>query len=196
MPAAGVPISTVEGRPLDDGALVARAQRGDPRAYEELVQKYSDLAFRTAYLVTGSAADAEEAAQDAFFKIYRALHRLRPGAPFRPWLLAVVGNEARNRVRSAARRARAELRLSSAVATTGEAAPSPEAAALVAADLRAVAAALDRLQEDDRRVVALRHLLDLSVAEAAAVLGVPQGTVKSRLTRALMRLREELRVSV
>lgn len=186
----------MEGRPLDDGALVARAQRGDPRAYEELVLKYSDLAFRTAYLVTGSAADAEEAAQDAFFKTYRALHRLRPGEPFRPWLLAVVGNEARNRVRSAARRARAELRLSSAVATTGEAAPSPEAAALVAADVRAVAAALDRLQEDDRRVVALRHLLDLSVAEAAAVLGVPQGTVKSRLARALTRLREELRVSV
>lgn len=188
-------MTTVEGRPLDDGSLVASAQRGDARAYEELVRKYSDLAFRTAYLVCGNAADAEEAAQDAFFKTHSALARVRPDQPFRSWLLAVVGNEARNRVRSSSRRARAELRFATA-ARAEDAAPSPEAAALASAELRRAAEALERLDGDDRRVIALRHLLDLSVAETAAVLGVPDGTVKSRLARALGRLREELHVGV
>jgi RNA polymerase sigma-70 factor (ECF subfamily) len=187
-------MTKVEGRPLDDGVLVTRAQRGDARAYEELVRRYSDIAFRTAYLVTGSAADAEEAAQDAFFNTHRALPRLRPEDPFRAWILTVTGNEARNRVRAASRRARAELRFATAVRTR-DAAPSPEAAALASIELHEVAAALDRLGDDDRQVIALRHLLELSVAEAAAALGLPEGTVKSRLARALVRLRLELEAS-
>lgn len=188
-------MSAVEGRPLDDGVLVARAQRGDAHAYEELVRRYSDIAFRTAYLVCGNAADAEEATQDAFFKTHRALERLRPGDPFRAWILTVAGNEARNRVRSSSRRVRAELRFATA-ARAGDAAPSPEAAALASFELQTVASALDRLADDDRRVIALRHLLELSVGETAAVLGVPEGTVKSRLARALARLREDLHVGV
>ncbi len=94
-------------------------------AYEELVRLHQGIAFRTAYLVTRNAADAEEAAQDGFVKAYRALGRFRRGAPFRPWLLQIVGNEARNRGRSAGRRSALELRL--AAEPSGGAAPSPEA---------------------------------------------------------------------
>src|SRR5689334_3797498 len=93
-----------------DDELVERARRGMAAAFDELVKRYADMAFRTAYLVTGSAADAEDAVQDAFVKAHRALSSFRRDAPFRPWLLRIVGNEARNRRRSAGRRAMLELR--------------------------------------------------------------------------------------
>src|SRR5206468_4379378 len=108
--------------------LVSRAKRGDDDAYEQLVTVYQGIAFRTAYLIAGDAADAEEAAQDAFVKAYRALWRFRPGAPFRPWLLQIVANEARNRRRSAGRRE--ALRLRAGADVSGDAAPSPEATLL------------------------------------------------------------------
>ena len=182
---------TVVGRPLDDTELVARAQRGDAAAYEELVHAYQGIAFRTAYLIAGSAADAEEAAQDGFVKAYRALGRFRAGAPFRPWLLRIVANEARNRRRSAGRRERLALR-AAAGAASGDAAPSPEAALLSAERREALFSALDRLSDEHRLAIACRYLLDLSEVETAAALGCRRGTVKSRVARALERLRAEL----
>src|SRR5918999_4075126 len=73
----------VEGRPLPESELVERARKGDQRAYGDLVQAYQGIAFRTAYLVVGDAGEAEEAAQEGFVKAFRALHRFRPGAPYR-----------------------------------------------------------------------------------------------------------------
>ena len=125
--------SKVEGRPHDEAEVVARAKRGDAAAYEDLVQHYTEMAFRTAYLVTGSAADAEDAAQDAFVKAYWALPRFRPDGSFRAWLLRIVGNEARNRRRSAGRRAAMELRVAEDL-RLGGAAPSPEGALMAAED--------------------------------------------------------------
>jgi RNA polymerase sigma-70 factor (ECF subfamily) len=178
----------VVGRPLDDSELVDRARRGDVRAYEELVARYQGIAFRTAYVFTRSAADAEEAAQDGFVKAYRALGRFRPGAPFRPWLLEIVGNEARNRRRSAGRRAHLALR-AAAAGPSGDAAPSPEATLVEAEQRRRLLDAIEGLRDDDRLVISCRYLLELSEDETAAALGVPRGTVKSRLSRALERLR-------
>src|SRR5262245_1433487 len=186
---AGV-YAEVVGRPLDERELVARAQRGDVDAYEELVRAYQGIAFRTAYVLAGSAADAEEAAQDAFVKAYRALWRFRAGAPFKPWLLRIVANESRNRRRSAGRRTALALR--AAQVPSGEAAPSPEAALIGAERREQLMAALDRLGESDREAIACRYFLDRSEAETAAALGIRRGTVKSRLSRALERLRTEL----
>jgi hypothetical protein len=104
---------SVEGwrnRPLEDAELVGLATRGDVRAYEELVERHRDIAVRTAFLVARDATDAEDAVQEAFVKAYAALHRFRQGAPFRPWILRIVANEARNRARSARRRAGLALR--------------------------------------------------------------------------------------
>jgi len=180
----------VVSRPLDDdAALVARATRGDADAFGQLVQCHAEIAFRTAYLITRNAADAEEAAQDGFLKAHRALHRFRPGAPFRPWLLRIVANEARNRRRAAGRRAALELRAGEE-RLRGDAAPSPEASLLAAARRAELLAALESLPEPDRLVIACRHLLGLSEAETAAALDCRPGTVKSRLSRALDRLRE------
>jgi RNA polymerase sigma-70 factor, ECF subfamily len=155
------------------------------------------IAFRTAYLITRSAADAEDAAQDAFVKAYAALGRFRRRAPFRPWLLAIVANEARNRRRSAARRAALTERAGAAQELSlGDAAPSPEAALLVAEERRVLLEAMGRLSEDDRIVLECRYFLELSEQETAEVIGRRLGTVKSRTSRALERLREQLEMSV
>ena len=93
-----------------DAALVEQARGGAIDAYDTLVRRYQELAFRTAYLITGDAAEAEEAAQDGLTKAYYALDRFRAGAPFRPWLLQIVANEARNRRKATRRRAHLALR--------------------------------------------------------------------------------------
>ena len=181
-------------RPLaTDDDLVARAQRGDTRAYGTLVEEHQTLAFRTAYLLTGSAADAEDAVQDAFVKAYRALGRFRQGAPFRPWLLAIVANEARNRRRSAGRRERLALRAAEDP-LSGDAVPSPEAALLDAERREELLTAVNDLREDDRLAIACRYLLGLTEEETASALGWRRGTVKSRTSRALDRLRDRMGV--
>jgi RNA polymerase sigma factor (sigma-70 family) len=179
----------VEGRPLAERELVLRAQRGDARAYEEIVRTHRQIAFRVAYLVAGNAADAEDAAQDAFVKAWRALGRFRADAPFRPWLLRIVANEARNRRRSAGRRAQLALRAERAEGSGG-AAPSPEDVALSGDERRRLLDALDGLPDDARLVLECRYLLGLSEEETAAALDVRRGTVKSRTARALDRLKE------
>jgi RNA polymerase sigma-70 factor (ECF subfamily) len=181
----------VGDRPLADDDLVARAQRGDALAYGALVEEHQTIAFRTAYLITGSSADAEDAVQEAFVKAYRALGRFRRGAPFRPWLLAIVANEARNRRRSAGRREQLALRVAEDP-LSGGAVPSPEAALLVAERRDELLAALAGLREEDRLALACRYFLDLSEEETAAALGWRRGTLKSRTSRALDRLRARL----
>ena len=163
----------------------------DLESYDQLVREHQGIAFRTAYVITGSAADAEEVVQDAFVKAYRARGRFRSGSPFRPWLLAIVANEARNRRRATGRRARLSLQLAEE-RPSGGAAPSPEVALLAREERAELLAAVDRLGEEQRAAVACRYFLGLSEAETAAVLGCRPGTVKSRLSRALARLEEEL----
>ena len=176
---------------MTEAELIARAKRGDAAAYEELVRIYQGIAFRTAWLVAGNAADAEEAAQDGFVKAYRALWRFRAGAPFKPWLLQIVANEARNRRRAAGRRQALALRASGGV-VSGDAALSPETALLGTERREELLAAVNRLEEHHRQAITCRYLLDLSEEETAAALGCRRGTVKSRLARALERLRAEL----
>ena len=181
----------MEGRPLEEAELVDRAKQGDVDAYEELVRRHQQVAARTAYLVTRNGPEAEDATQEAFVKAYYALDRFRGEAAFRPWLLAIVANEARNRRKSAARRARLALRLAES-RPSGDAAPSPEAAVLGDEERELLVEALNRMREADRLVIWYRYLLGLSEKETAAALGVPAGTVKSRLARSLARLRETL----
>jgi RNA polymerase sigma-70 factor (ECF subfamily) len=175
---------------LVESELVERAKRGDVSAYEQIVERYQEPVFRAAYLVTRSAADAQEAAQDAFVKAYAALGRFRSGSPLRPWLMQIAVNESRNRLRAAGRREALALR--AAAERPVDADPSPESVLLTAERRRALLAAVEQLREDDRLVIACRFFLDLSERETAEVLGWRHGTVKSRLSRALDRLREEL----
>jgi RNA polymerase sigma-70 factor (ECF subfamily) len=155
------------------------------------VRLHQQLAFRTALVLARNAADAEEAAQDGFVKAWRALPRFDRTRSFRPWLLAIVANEARNRRRSAGRREALVLRAAATSAEDSQRAASPELALLVAERDAALASALERLDERDRQVIACRYLLELTEAETAAALDVRVGTVKSRLSRALERLRAQ-----
>jgi RNA polymerase sigma-70 factor (ECF subfamily) len=175
----------------DEAELVARARAGDPDAYAGLVRRHAPVAVRTAALL-GAGADAEDVVQDAFVKAYRTLGRFRTGAPFRPWLLRIVANETRNLHRSARRRKERERRAWEATEPLLLSADDPARAAL-SRDRRAeLVRGLGSLSEPHRQVVTCRFLLDLDEAETAAVLRWPRGTVKSRLHRALARLRDEL----
>jgi len=178
----------VEGRPRSERELALRAQHGDVRAFEQLVEPHREVMFRVAYLIVRNAADAEDAAQDALVKAWRAVHRFRRDAPLRPWLVAIAANEARNRRRSAGRRERLALR--TAASSSGEAAPSPEELAVAAAERRRLLDAIEQLPDGQRLVLECRYLLALSEEETAVVLGVRRGTVKSRAARALEQLRE------
>ena len=159
-------------------------------AYEELVRRYQDVAVRTAHVISPDG-DAEDAVQEAFVKAYAALGRFRAGSPFRPWLLRIVANEARNRRRSAGRRAGLALRAAED-RRPGDAAPSPESAVLAGESRAALLAAVNALRDEDREIIAARYFLELSEAETAETLALPRGTVKSRLSRALGRLRAQL----
>ena len=188
----------MEGRPLEatqpDSHLIEQARQGNAAAFGLLVLRYQEVAFRVAYLIAGDAHDAEDIAQDAFIKAYAGLARFRSEAPFRPWLLQIVANEARNRRRSAGRRAHLALRaaVDQRNAVSGDAAPSPETAALADEQRHVLLDALDTLRQEDRQAIAYRYFLDLSEAEMADALGCARGTVKSRLSRALARLRDQL----
>lgn len=190
----------------DEGQLIAAAKAGDQRAYGQLLQRHQAVAFRAACLVAGSAADAEDATQDACVKAWLALPRFRPDAPFRPWLVRIAINEARNRRRGAGRSATLLLRLGqepahaahaahaahTAEAAGAGAAPSAETEAVAAEDRARLAEAVGRLREADQMVIAARYFLGLSEAETAIALELRPGTVKSRLSRALGRLHTQL----
>jgi RNA polymerase sigma factor (sigma-70 family) len=181
----------VEGRPSEEQELVERARQGDNAAFQDLVERYQQLALRVAYVITHDQGEAEDSAQEAFVKAHRALGRFRAGSPFRPWLLTIVSNEARNRRTSGTRRAALALRAEQA-RPSGGAAPSPEAAALESEQRRLVLDAMNSLDEKDRSVLAFRYFMDMNEADMAAALGVAKGTVKSRLSRAQARLKQEI----
>ena len=163
---------------------------GDPDAYAELVTRHAPMAIRTAALL-GAGDDAEDVVQEAFVKAYAALDRFRAGAPFRPWLLRIVANETRNSHRASGRRAARERRAWEQAEPLLLVRPDEPADALLSAERQAaLVRGLGRLSPDQRKVVTCRYLLDLDEAETVAVLGWPRGTVKSRLHRALTRLRE------
>jgi RNA polymerase sigma factor (sigma-70 family) len=173
----------------DDGddALVRAALEGDAASFGALVQRYQEVAFRSAWLITRDPGAAEDACQEGFIRAYRNLHRFREGEPFRPWLLRIVTNLARNQVRSSVRRGGLLERLRR---PRPEFDSGPERALEAAEQHQAVLRALEALRSDDREVLYLRHFLDLPEREIAEVLGVAPGTVKSRLSRARGRLRE------
>jgi len=170
----------------DETEILARVRGGESAAYGELVVLHAQIAKRTAVFL-GAGADADDVVQEAFVKAYRALGGFREGSAFRPWLLRIVANETRNVVRSRSRRTRREELAAplDVVLDPAEQAVSLERRTELIAAVRALPHAM-------RQVVTCRYLLDLDEQETAVVLGWPRGTVKSRLHRALGRLRASL----
>lgn len=181
----------VEGRPLTEAELIAQSIEGDVDAFTQLVKAHQAMALRVAYLVVHDHAEAEDVTQEAFVKAHKGLGDFRQGAPFRPWLLRIVRNEALNRVRRRDRQERLRLRVANE-AVLGGAAPSPETAFVAGEQRRQLLDAVEALPSRYRDVVSHRYLVGLSEAETAGVLDIPVGTVKSRTSRALDRLGKRL----
>jgi RNA polymerase sigma-70 factor (ECF subfamily) len=174
-------------RAIDDAEAVARSCGGDLDAYAVLVARYTLRAHRAAFLL-GAGEECDDVVQEAFVKAFRHLSRFRVGEPFGPWLLRIVTNETRNLTRSRRRRGALALRL--ATAESGGAAVDGPVDEVLAAERRArLVAAVNRLPDRERQVLTCRYFLDLSEAETAQVLEWPLGSVKSRTSRALNRLR-------
>ncbi len=179
---------TGEQDELLEADLIRRAQQGDEQAWDRLVGIHQQAAFRLAYLVVGDAADAEDVAQDAFVRAFLSLDRFELGRPFRPWLMAITVNLARNRRRSFGRYLHNLRRLI-------EREPEPVQIHHFGEDLQArrearmLWQAVQQLNQKAQDVVYLRYFLEMSEAETAETLDIAPGTVKSRLHRALKQLR-------
>ena len=168
-----------------DDALVRRARTGDAAAFEHLVDTRIDRCYRLAWSILSNDADAADATQDALVSAWRQLPRLRDSAAFDGWLNRIVANAA-----LMARRHRVRLReVSVRPAYPGDVTPEPEppqdpharTAMDKLVDNDAIGRAFDRLRPQDRLILVLHHVEERPVAEIARSLGIPVGTVKSRL---------------
>jgi RNA polymerase sigma factor (sigma-70 family) len=176
-----------------DATLVEAARNGDVASYGQLVKRYEAVAHRTAFAL-GAGDDTADVVQEAFVKAYLALGRFRVSEPFRPWLLKIVVNETRNRWRWYSRHRTVPLplvaqELASPVRT-------PEQVAEENERIRSLRDALAALPRHQRDVITCRYLLDLTEDETAKVLRIPNGTVKSRLSRGLAVLQAMLRPTI
>ena len=178
------------GRSGDDAQLVDRLRRGDPRAFEELVIAYQHRVFGVALRMLGSRAEAEEAAQEVFLRAHRAIADFRGDAKLSTWLYAIASRLCMNRLTSGERRVLREGEETLARIPSGHASPADELerSERDAALHRAIA----ELSDERRMVVVLRDLEGLSYEEIASALDLELGTVRSRLHRARMDLKEKL----
>ena len=170
---------------MDESTLIRHAAHGDASAWEPLVLAHQEAVFRLAYLLLGDPDDAEDTAQETFLRAWNHLQRFDQTRPLRPWLLSIAANLARNRRRSAGRYLAALTR----AFRTEPSPPSVEEKSTQTMEANDLWKAVQRLNLPDQQIVYLRYFLDLSVSETAEVLQVAEGTVKSRLSRALEKLR-------
>jgi RNA polymerase sigma-70 factor (ECF subfamily) len=178
------------GRPADEAQLVDRLRQGDPRAFEELVIAYQHRVFGVALRMLGSRAEAEEAAQEVFLRAHRAIADFRGDAKLSTWLYAIASRLCMNRLASGERRLLREGEETLARIPSGHPSPADELerSERDAALHRAIA----ELSDERRMVVVLRDLEGLSYEEIASALDLELGTVRSRLHRARMDLKEKL----
>lgn len=173
-------------RTLDETILVRRASQGDLTAWEALMAAQQESIFRLAYLLLGDPDEAEDVAQETFLRAWTSLSHFDSARPLRPWLLRIAANLSRNRRRSAGRYLSAVVRAFRAE----PAASTVEETSTERQDAQQLWAAVRRLATPDQQIIFLRYFLDIPVAESAQVMQVAEGTIKSRLSRALNRLRE------
>ena len=209
-PTSGMQVLSAElvGRPTDvavesargsedpDSEWVARWQAGDTKAFEVLVKRHESRVYRLLLRMLGSAEEAEDAAQEAFLSLHRHGHRFRHDARFSTFVYRVAANAALNRRRTLARK-NARLRKLQTRQAAGDDLPTtprdPESATFGGQVQIRVQDALLQLPPDLRAATVLYDIEGLSYREIAAVLEIPEGTVKSRIHRARSALRDRLK---
>ncbi len=180
---------------MDEQSLIASAQKGDVRAFNQLVLLYQSLAYNVAYRILDDAEAAADATQDAFFSAYRAMPRFRGGS-FRAWLLRIVNNACYDQLRKKKRRPTQSLddlpMEADHTAYLRDPAERPDEYAERQELNRLLQAAIRRLPPDQRIVLVLSDVQGLNYREIAQATGLALGTVKSRLSRARAKLRDDL----
>ncbi|WP_338057327.1 RNA polymerase sigma factor [Sphingomonas corticis] len=179
-----------------DADLAARAIGGDQTAYAALMTRHRDAVYRMARGATGDADAALDVTQEAFVAAFAALSRYDPARPFRHWLARIALNKARDHARRrAVRRFFARARPLDEALDAADPAPTPEEAADDRRRLARARAAIAALPAALREVLLLRGVEQMSQAETAAVLGIGEKAVETRLYRARRRLAETMRES-
>lgn len=171
---------------MDEPTLIRHAVDGDTAAWEALMRAHQQAVFRLAYLLVGDPDDAEDVAQETFLRAWKHLKGFDATRPMRPWLLSIVSNLSSNRRRSAGR-------YFAALTRAFRAEPLPvtiEERSSEQLEANELWKAVQKLNVQDQQIVYLRYFLDLPIAETSEVLQVAEGTVKSRLSRALEKLRK------
>jgi RNA polymerase sigma-70 factor (ECF subfamily) len=196
-------VTSPDDMSLGERLFLSRLRARDERAFQELVHDYGDRVFNLVLRMVGSRAEAEDIAQEVFVTVFKSVETFRGESRFSTWLLRIAANHAKNRIKYLARRATdrrgledapesalADLDVGKAVMHAHVQAPDAllEAAERGSALERAIAA----LDEDQRLVVILRDVEELSYEEICEITGLPEGTVKSRLHRARMALKEQI----
>lgn len=177
---------------MNEVFLIQQMQAGDEHAFEQLYHQYIGQAVRVAFLITHSQQAAEDAAQEAFVQVLRRIHTLRDPQNFRPWFYSILHNAARR----SGRKGKGWSFFPFDRLSRGE--PDQQSAAVdevIAGrlEVEALRALIAQLPEIHREVIVLRYYADLSEFEMAQVLGLPPGTVKSRLHAARQRLLTQLK---
>lgn len=172
---------------VDEAELARRASRGDAEAYGQLVDQYAPMARRVAYAILEDREDADDAAQDGFLSAWQAISRYDPRKAFRPWLMQIVVNAARDL------RRRRRVRAADSLETVSPASRDNPARAVGDLDLgERLRAALATLPERQRIAVVMFDAEGFSQAEIATFLGIPEGTVKSDVFHGRRALRKVL----
>ena len=197
-------MQTATGKTIDNAAsdadIVRRVAAGDQHAFELMMRRHNQMLYRTARGILKDDAEAEDVVQDAYLLAYRGIRKFRGDAKLSTWLTRIVVNEAIARSRKRRRRAEV-IRLEGDTEWSGVAAEAdmneagtelPEQAALRAEARRLLERKIDDLPDAFRTVFILRALEEMSVEEAAASLGIPEATVRTRFFRARSMLRESL----
>ncbi len=178
---------------LDEAAVVLEARQGSREAFGALVKAYQRRAYAIAFTFVRNREDALELAQESFARAYKAMHRFDARRPFYPWLYRIIKNTCLNHLKRKRRHGEISLEgLQAAGYDPADDTIGPERAAALTDLQRAIAHAMERLRPEHREILMLRHFEELSYAEIAACLDIPEGTVMSRLHAARRSLRMEL----
>lgn len=186
---------------LSERLFVARLRNRDEDAFSEVVRRHGDQVFNLVLRMVGTRAEAEDIAQEVFVTVFKSIDSFRGDARFSTWLLRIAANHAKNRIKYLARRHTDKDGLDGAnEATIADKGNSPLQGHIDGPDVRLEAAeaeglmqeAIAALEEDHRLLIVLRDVEELAYDEIAEISGLPEGTVKSRLHRARLVLKEYL----
>ena len=171
---------------MSEVKLVKAAQRGNKKAFDQLLERYENQLFRTAYGILGNRDDALDAVQDTFWQCFKSISRLTNPEVFKSWITKILVNKCMDLIRKNKR-----------MMVWEDFSQFPQTQVEKDKELNMdMTAAIGRLDEKYRLILSLRYFLDLSINDIAQILDCPEGTVKSRLNYALIKLRKELGYNV